>query len=97
MAKAELQYADGGAGRREDEEEDDDEGHVNEENHKRVPQVHEENHKLAPHVPGDPRAGAAEKGPSQRLREVTNCLHDSTNFNPRPYCSTESECMTCRG
>ena len=37
MAKAELQYADGGAAGREDE--DDDEGHVNEENHKRVPQV----------------------------------------------------------
>ena len=48
MAKAALQYADGGASGNEDEEEDDYEGNVYGENHALVPHFNEENHKLVP-------------------------------------------------
>ena len=94
MAKAALQYADGGASGNEDEEEDDYEGNVYEENHALVPHVNEENHELVPRWQGgEPRAGAAEMGPPEKILIVSMIV----KFNPRPHCSTESECMTCRG
>ena len=75
MAKAALQYADGEASGNEDEEEDDYEGNVYEENHALVPHVNEENHELVPcWQRGEPRAGAAEMGPPEKIIIVSTIV-----------------------